>query len=202
MCWPWWTLSKSPPGGKTDENEPLAFRGGLPVFDVHLGGAGRGDQAHGPRPPAVRFLYLWLLSAGAVRNRLADVPGPRLAQLQHRALIQELQRLDRTGLPLVRKIQKATDGATVHALLQRRPYHQFFGFHRLLLNAAGTIGVWRARLTGKPRFGRRTGKGRRLPRVTDPDTHTAHADVRCRAPPLLPLAVVQRGRHHVRRLRH
>src|SRR6266571_418702 len=79
MCWPWWTRLKSPPGEKTDaENEPVALRGGLSVFTVHVRGAGRSDQDHRPRPPAIRRLHLRMLSGGPVRHRLGDVPGARM----------------------------------------------------------------------------------------------------------------------------
>src|SRR5450432_773745 len=72
---------KSPSGGKTDEDEPLAFRGGVSVFAVHVGGAGRGDQTDGPRPSQLRRLYIRLLFGGTVWNRLADVPGTQVATL-------------------------------------------------------------------------------------------------------------------------
>src|SRR5450432_3676698 len=72
---------KSPSGGKTDEDEPLAFRGGVSVFPVHVGGAGRGDQTDGPRPSQLRRLYIRLFFGGTVWNRLADVPGTQVGNL-------------------------------------------------------------------------------------------------------------------------
>src|SRR5580700_3273156 len=66
-------------GGKTDaQDEPLALRSGAAVFAVYIGGVGRGHQAYGPRTHRIRRLHLRVFPGGAVRARLADVPGPRL----------------------------------------------------------------------------------------------------------------------------
>src|SRR5579863_1539534 len=71
---------RSPPGGKTDaQNESVALRSGLPVLVVHVGSAGRSHQDDGPRAPAIRGVYVRMLSAGAVRDRLGDVPGARVS---------------------------------------------------------------------------------------------------------------------------